>query len=159
MKKTSIKSIVSRCCTQPFIVVGALVEKNGKFLLIQEGGKWNQPQGWLELGENIIKGVKRETKEETGFEINIVGFIGVYTLIKRRENKTLHAVKFIFSAKPVRKNVKSKKYNSKWFTFNEIKMMKNKKQLWDSDLPKIIEDYLEKKIYPKNIVSNFTKMI
>jgi len=157
MKKT-IKPIIARCCTQPFVVVGTLIEKNGKFLLIQEDKKWNQPQGWLELGENIIKGAQRETKEETGLEINIVGFIGVYTLIKRRKSKIIHAVKFIFIAKPIRKKVKFKKYNSKWFTFNEIKTMKNKKQLWDPDLTKIIEDYLKKKIYPKNIVSNFTKI-
>jgi len=67
MEKTKIILISQRCCTQPFVVVGSIIERNKKFLLVQEGGKWNQPMGWLELREDIIDGAKRETEEETGY--------------------------------------------------------------------------------------------
>lgn len=67
---------MSRCFTQPFVVVGAIIEKNGKFLLVREGltdrpdyGKWNQPAGWLDLGEDPIAGAKREVEEETDLHL------------------------------------------------------------------------------------------
>lgn len=49
------------------IVVGGIIEKDGKFLLVQEGkeecrGKWNIPAGHLEPNETILDGVKREVK-------------------------------------------------------------------------------------------------
>lgn len=45
--------------------------------------KWSLPGGGLELGEKIDQGVKRETKEETGFEIEIVNPpIGIFSLRK-----------------------------------------------------------------------------
>lgn len=53
------------------VVVGVVVEKDGKYLLVQEAkascrGKWNLPAGHLDPGETIIDGAKREAKEETG---------------------------------------------------------------------------------------------
>jgi 8-oxo-dGTP pyrophosphatase MutT (NUDIX family) len=57
--------------TQPFILVGALIERDGKFLLLQENhapdqGRWNIPSGKLELGESPQDCVRREAKEEAG---------------------------------------------------------------------------------------------
>lgn len=43
--------------------------------------------GWLELREEIVAGAKRETEEETGMEIDISGLLGVYTLIKQKNEK------------------------------------------------------------------------
>ncbi|HPD03486.1 MAG TPA: NUDIX domain-containing protein [bacterium] len=156
MEKTKIILISQRCCTQPFVVVGSIIERNKKFLLVQEGGKWNQPIGWLELREDIIDGAKRETEEETGLKVKITGFLGVYSLIKDKEGKVLHAIKFIFTAKPCgeKKNFTTK-LKTRWFSYNEIQEMKNKNQLWDPDLPVIIDNYLKDKIYPIEITSNF----
>ena len=56
--------MAERVFTQTFGVVGALVEKDGKILLVKEAkatadnGKWNIPAGWLDVGENPIGGVK-----------------------------------------------------------------------------------------------------
>ncbi|PIQ68875.1 MAG: hypothetical protein COV91_01870 [Candidatus Taylorbacteria bacterium CG11_big_fil_rev_8_21_14_0_20_46_11] len=64
-----------RVFTQVFGVVGAILEKEGKFLLVRENnpphpdhGKWNQPAGWVDVGENPITAVSREVREETGFD-------------------------------------------------------------------------------------------
>ena len=59
---------MQKCFTQPFVVVGAIIENNGKILLVKEAkkiarGLWNQPAGWLDQGEDMVEAVKREVKE------------------------------------------------------------------------------------------------
>ena len=56
------------------VIVGGIIEKDGKILLVQEKkkscyGKWNIPAGHLEPNESIMHGAIREIKEETGMEI------------------------------------------------------------------------------------------
>jgi len=57
--------------------VAVLIEKDGKFLLGKEAtkiiyGLWNWQQGSIEDGEDFETAAKREVKEETGFEIELV---------------------------------------------------------------------------------------
>ncbi|MFB6245185.1 MAG: NUDIX hydrolase [Candidatus Nanohaloarchaea archaeon] len=62
----------------------ALVEKDGEYLMVQEGkehvdGTWSMPGGGLEGLENPAEAVRRELREETGLETKSVdGLIGVY---------------------------------------------------------------------------------
>ena len=51
---------------------GAVIVNDGKVLLeLQTNGFWSFPKGHVELNESEIETAKRETKEETGLEINI----------------------------------------------------------------------------------------
>jgi ADP-ribose pyrophosphatase YjhB (NUDIX family) len=55
----------------PLVGVGAVVVHEGCVLLIRRGneplkGHWTLPGGLLELGERVVDGVVRETREETG---------------------------------------------------------------------------------------------
>lgn len=56
---------------KPHVTVAAVIEKDGKFLLVEEeiskGIAFNQPAGHLEEGEDIISAVKREVNEETAW--------------------------------------------------------------------------------------------
>jgi ADP-ribose pyrophosphatase YjhB (NUDIX family) len=59
------------------IRVAVLIEKDGKFLLGQEATKiiyslWNWQQGKVEAGEGLEYAAKREVKEETGFDVNLI---------------------------------------------------------------------------------------
>ncbi|MFH0803603.1 MAG: NUDIX domain-containing protein [Candidatus Tagabacteria bacterium] len=157
MTKSKIIPITERHATQPFVVVGCLIEKDGKFLFIYQGGKYNQPVGWLELREDILSGAKRETEEETGIEVEITDFLGTYTLIKQKGDKILHAVKFMFIAKPTGNKSDSKEVlESKWLSIEEIKKMDG--QFWDPDVIKEIEDFESGKRYPLSIFNNFTDL-
>ena len=60
------------------IIVGGVIKKDNKYLLVQEGqkkckGKWNIPAGHLDPNENIFEGAKREILEECGYEVEITG--------------------------------------------------------------------------------------
>ena len=55
---------------KPHVTVAAVVERDGRFLLVEEhtsnGLQFNQPAGHLEENESLIDAVKREAFEETG---------------------------------------------------------------------------------------------
>ncbi|MBB2479659.1 NUDIX domain-containing protein [Bacillus sp. APMAM] len=63
-----------------FVSAGAVViDDEGKLLLIRGPRRgWEQPGGQVELGESIEEAVKREVKEETGIDIEVTKFCGIY---------------------------------------------------------------------------------
>ena len=68
----------------PHATVATVVEKNGKYLMVNEyrSNRWvfNQPAGHIESGEGIVEAAIRETLEETGWQIapRAVAGISVY---------------------------------------------------------------------------------
>ncbi len=58
----------------------------GKLLLIEraDNGNWTIPGGAMEFGESLSDTAVREAKEETGFDIEIVGLVGIFTNPNRR---------------------------------------------------------------------------
>lgn len=62
--------------------VGVLVRQDGRVLLTQRRhepdiGLWTIPGGLVELGEGIREAAKRETREETGLEVELERLLGV----------------------------------------------------------------------------------
>lgn len=84
------------------VAVGAVIEdKEGKILLVkhkpERGGFWREkwicPGGELELGETISEGIKREVKEETGLEVELVKPLPAFErIVKSSEGFSLHVV-------------------------------------------------------------------
>jgi ADP-ribose pyrophosphatase YjhB (NUDIX family) len=72
----------------PLVGVGGVVIYRNHALLIRRGseplkGEWSIPGGLLELGEELEAGVKREIKEETGLEVELLECILVFDRIIR----------------------------------------------------------------------------
>ena len=67
---------------KPSVTVAAIVEKDGKFLLIEEetsdGIRLNQPAGHLDPLESLEQAVVREVLEETAFDFTPESLVGVY---------------------------------------------------------------------------------
>lgn len=67
---------------KPNVVVAAVVERDGRFLLVEEDADGvhviNQPAGHLDEGESLIDAVVRETLEETAWRFEPEALIGVY---------------------------------------------------------------------------------
>lgn len=67
---------------KPNVTVAAVVERDGRFLLVEEqterGLLFNQPAGHLEADESIVAAVARETLEETAWEFSPRHLVGVY---------------------------------------------------------------------------------
>ena len=123
--------------TGAVIVVGGVVERGGKYLLVQEArascrGKWNLPAGHLDVGEDILAGAQREIKEETGCTVELTGVCQ----IGNRKRKDLAFVAVIFTAKvtddQIRINFPEEILDVKWFSYDEILAMRE--QIRNPDL-------------------------
>jgi 8-oxo-dGTP pyrophosphatase MutT (NUDIX family) len=75
-------------------VAAAIVNPDGRIFLIRRAdtGSWEPPGGILERDESILEGLRREVREETGFEIIPGPLTGVY------KNMTLGVVALFFRA-------------------------------------------------------------
>ncbi|AXK89133.1 NUDIX domain-containing protein [Nocardia farcinica] len=58
-----------------------VVDDRGAVLMQRrsDSGNWSLPGGVMEIGETLEQCVVRETKEETGLDIEITGILGIYT--------------------------------------------------------------------------------
>ena len=81
----------SQCKTihyqNPNVIVGCLPYWNNEVLLCKRAiepraGKWTLPAGFLEMGEKVEAGAKRETKEEANAKVEIIQLFSVYNLPK-----------------------------------------------------------------------------
>lgn len=113
----------------PKVIVSALVEKDGKFLLVKEileSGKeyWIIPGGGVEFGESMDEAVKRELKEETGLDIEVMKMIDFHEAVHVKYD--YHTIVFLFHAKPLNKGLVlgDKILDAKFFSKNELKDLK-----------------------------------
>ena len=98
------------------IVVGGIIEKDGKYLLIQEAkkmcyGKWNFPAGRLEFKESLKQGAIREIKEETGCDVELNGVCYIANRILEDDLRIM----VFFNAK-----LENEILDVKWIGYDEI---------------------------------------
>jgi len=153
--------MAQRVFTQTFGVVGAIMEKDGKFLLVQETkpavkGMWNHPAGWIDVEENPLEAVKREVKEETGYEFEPQHILGIYSLAKPEAGIIHHAIKIIYIGKILGEQGQYWEHEisqTKWFTPEEIEAM-DLHTLRDKDIKTMIKDYISGKKYPLDLLTH-----
>ena len=91
------------------IAVGAVIEdSDGRVLLVKHvperggfwQGKWICPGGGLEPGETIEEGIKREVREETQLEIDLMTPLPPFDRIVRSKDKvSLHVIYIDYRAR------------------------------------------------------------
>lgn len=119
------------------VIVGGVIEKDGKYLLVQEAkkcrGKWNLPAGHLDIGETILDAAKREIKEESGLDTELTGICQIGNRVM--EDRIF--VSLIFTAKQSGGEIiidKDEIMDVKWFSYDEILKLRDNDEIRTPDL-------------------------
>lgn len=88
----------------PHVTVASVVADRDRFLMVEEEIhgelRINQPAGHLEPGESLVAAARRETLEETGWDIELDRFIGVAQWYSPVHDH--HVVRFAFAGHTLR---------------------------------------------------------
>lgn len=131
---------------QPHITVATIVEHQGTFLFVEEfkAGKhvFNQPAGHLEPHETLAQAALRETLEETAWEVELTGIVGIYLYTAPSNGVTYQRI--CFAARPVHHHadlaLDTDIVRAVWLTRDELLADPAR---WRSDLvPRCLDDYL-----------------
>jgi len=62
-------------------VTAVVTDGDGALLMVHrtDNDLWSIPGGAMDLGESIADAAVRETKEETGLDVEVTGIVGIYT--------------------------------------------------------------------------------
>lgn len=143
---------------KPNTTVAAIIEENGKFLLVEEttdrGNRFNQPAGHLEDGETLIEAVIRETLEESAYEFTPEALLGIYHW-KHPHNDTTY-LRFAFIGKvsvhyPMQE-LDDGIIRAIWMDIDKIR--EKHELMRSSQVLTCIEDYLAGKRYPLEVVTH-----
>lgn len=153
--------------TQPYIVVGAFIVRNGKILLIQENhapdkGKWNIPAGKMDFGENPLDAAKREAFEEAGINFAPTALLGIHSIYRKDVPGEIHALRVIFlgeanndisleHGEAVGGVVEIADY--KWATPEEVLAMDDELFRYH-DIKDLVRSFLENERYPLELIGH-----
>ena len=141
---------------KPHATVAAIVEKDGKFLMVEEdvNGEivYNQPAGHLEPEESLIDAVVRETQEETAWKFTPEALVGVYLWPQPNTDRTF--LRFAFcgtcSDHQPEQELDEGILHALWLSKEELQ---NSKKLRSPMVIKNIDDYLAGQRFPLDILT------
>lgn len=141
----------------PHPTVACIVEDAGKFLIVEEQAHgqvvYNQPAGHIEPGETAQQAAVREVLEETGWQVALDKFVGVYHYLG--VNGVTY-IRLLFTAKAEKKV--SEEYDSgiigpHWLTLEEVQALGPK--LRSHLVSQCIEDAVNGPHYPLELIKDF----
>ena len=110
------------------LAVKSMIVNDGKLLILKRSsddihkpGIWEIPGGRINPDENLVSGLKRETLEETGLDINVRRLISARHFI-RDDNQEIEMHIFLCNAKDAGNVVLSEEHNSyEWVDISKAK--------------------------------------
>lgn len=144
---------------QPRVTVAAVIERNGRFLLIEEetseGLRLNNPAGHLDPGEAPAEGCARETLEETAHRFTPTALVGVYlSRSERPSGEDVTYIRFAYcgdlGALEPERPLDTGIVRTLWLTAQEIRDSAGRHR--SPLVVRCVEDYLAGRRYPLSAV-------
>lgn len=128
----------------PLLTISVIIIKKNKILAVSHSDDrgFTLPGGLIKQGETIKKAAEREVKEETGYNIRIRRFIGIY---ERLEGNFFHIpiIVFAYEGKIISgKLISSLEGTASWVDLKEIKQERD-------IISKLITNHLRKDAYDR----------
>jgi ADP-ribose pyrophosphatase YjhB (NUDIX family) len=139
------------------LTVSAVVEKDGKFLIVEERSSGilviTQPGGHIETGESPEEACTREVLEETGCDIAINSLLGVYLWIQPQTRQQF--LRIVYVADLLREDGSRKLDDGihavHWYIKADIEH--HVRKLRTPTVMRCIEDYVAGKRQPESILA------
>ena len=139
----------------PHVTVATIVEDAGRFLMVEEYRDnrivLNQPAGHLEADESLIEAARREVLEETAWNVDITGLVGIYLF--KADNGTTYQ-RTCFHGRP--RSVEASRIlddgilRAVWMTPGELE--ERKADLRSPLVLGCVRDFLNKPLYSLDII-------
>ncbi|ODC03147.1 hypothetical protein BFW38_05895 [Terasakiispira papahanaumokuakeensis] len=144
----------------PHATVATVIHDDGYFLLTEEMSEGrqvlNQPAGHIEFGESLIAAAYRETLEETGWEVNITHYQGLY-INTSPSGITYHRHCFIGTPIKAQPDATLDEgiIGPRWLTWNDLLNAEQQQQLRSPMVIPCYRDFRDGKQFPLDIIWNF----
>lgn len=142
----------------PRVVVAAIMERDGKFLLVEEEADgrlvYNQPAGHWEHGESLIEACAREAMEETAHEFRPTGVLGLYVWTHADKQKTFVRVAFTgetgehHATRALDKEIR----RAVWLDVDEVRALAPRHR--SPLVMRCIDDYLSGQRHPLSLIAH-----
>lgn len=145
---------------KPNVTVAAVVERDGRFLLVEEetaeGVRFNQPAGHLEEGESLLEAVAREALEETRYRFRPTALVGIYQWPRPQGDITY--LRFAFAGEILGEDVDRELDEGiiapRWMSLAEVKATAASHR--SPLILQCIEDLAAGKSYPLDLIRHYT---
>lgn len=144
---------------KPHVTVAALVERDGRFLLVEEhtvdGVRLNQPAGHLDQGESLVSACVRESLEETAHSVAVDALVGIYQWT--RPSGDITYLRFAFACTALSEEsgraLDEGIIRAVWLSREELAAQPER---WRSPLVmQCIDDYLAGQRYPLDVIRHY----
>jgi len=145
---------------KPHATVAAIIEQDNRFLIVEEvaSGKkvYNQPAGHLDPHESFEQAVVRETWEETAWQFTPQYISGIYRWEQSEKDRCFLRVAFVGSCDDHDKDqpLDDGIIQALWLSRDEL--VERSSQLRSPLVLRCIDDYLQGKKYPLELLTDIT---
>ena len=144
---------------KPHVTVAAVLERDGRFLLIEEhtkrGALYNQPAGHLEPGESLVAGAVRETLEESAHHFTPTALVGIYHYPSHDDGVTY--LRFAFTGEvtghDAERALDEGIIRAVWRTQDELRACAQRHR--SALVMRCMDDYLAGHRYPLDLVTHY----
>jgi ADP-ribose pyrophosphatase YjhB (NUDIX family) len=148
---------MQHAATTDHAIVDILIVDGDKYLLVMEGkpgrqGLFNLPGGHIEPHETIAQAAIREAKEETGYDVQLTGLVGIYQGIYPRINVSGP----VLSAKIVGGSAmpSSEHPQVRWVTQKKLRALAKDGKLFTAYPPLAVEHFEQRGAYPLEAITS-----
>lgn len=154
---------MSNLIWKPHVTVAALIERGGKFLLVEEetddGLRFNQPAGHLDEGESLIAACAREALEETAHIVKPTALVGVYQWPRPHKagSEDITYLRFAFACEVLGEDAGRELDEgivaARWLTLDEVKATAARHR--SPLILQCIQDCRAGKRYPLDLITHY----